>query len=56
MNNLIQGGINISWEEVESVCVNCLPSRPRIAEVLIKHGYVHTISEGFAKYLDSGTK
>lgn len=40
VDNLIKGGINITWEQVMERCHNCLPSRPRIAEVLIVYVFL----------------
>lgn len=35
VENLKNAGIRITWEQVMQHCQNCLPSRPRIAEVLV---------------------
>lgn len=62
VDNLIGGGINITWEQVMERCHNCLPSRPRVAEVLIVYVFlfydrqanqvVTTVNEAFDKYLN----
>ena len=44
--NLQKGGVAITWEEVLEQCKNCLPSRPRIAEVLVVEVcYSHSLVE-----------
>ena len=35
IEKLQQGGIPITWEQLEKHCQTCLPSRPRIGEVLV---------------------
>ena len=35
IEKLQQGGIPITWDQLEKHCQTCLPSRPRIGEVLV---------------------
>ena len=56
MDLLIQDGFNITWNEVMDRCKNCLPSRPRIAEVLCAHQYATSVSDAFNKYLHNDSK
>ena len=53
---LIKDGFNITWDEVMDRCKNCLPSRPRIAEVLCAHGYATSVADAFDKYLHNDSK
>lgn len=57
MVELLSGdGIQITWEDLENHCKNCLPSRPRIAEVLVQNGYGKTVAEVFDRYLTNRSK
>ena len=52
----IADGFELSWEELLDHCKNCLPSRPRIAELLVKHGYAMSVDDAFSKYLKHESK
>jgi predicted metal-dependent phosphoesterase TrpH len=53
LENLKSLEIEIDKSEIDLFDTK-VPGRPHIAELLIKHGYVKTISEAFAKYLGNG--
>jgi predicted metal-dependent phosphoesterase TrpH len=53
LENLKSLEIEIDKSEIDLFDTK-VPGRPHIAELLIKHGYVETISEAFAKYLGNG--
>lgn len=55
MRRLIQGGIDITWEEVEKHCGYSLPSRPRIAEVLVQKKIVSSVSNAFETLLNNNS-
>lgn len=50
---MIEGGVDITWEEVEKHCGYSLPSRPRIAEVLVQKNIVSSVDEAFQTILSS---
>lgn len=52
----VANGFELSWEELLDLCQNCLPSRPRIAELLVKHGYANSVADAFDRYLNNKTK
>jgi hypothetical protein len=47
-------GITIAPEEVREVAGSEVIGRPHVAEVLMRHGYVTSISEAFDRYLGKG--
>lgn len=47
-------GIPINAEEVREVAGSKVIGRPHVAEVLMRHGYVGSISEAFDRYLGKG--
>ena len=47
-------GIPIDAEEVREVAGSKVIGRPHVAEVLMRHGYVGSISEAFDRYLGKG--
>ena len=53
LENLKSLEIEIDKSEIDLFDTK-VPGRPHIAELLIKHGYVESISEAFAKYLGNG--
>lgn len=60
LQRLTDHGMPINEEEVLAVVPNCPPNahstigRPHIALAMLKKGYIHTIQEGFNKYLGEG--
>ena len=56
INLFIADGFDLTWEELLDHCKNCLPSRPRIAELLVKHGYATSVDNAFTKYLKHESK
>lgn len=51
VRRMIEGGVDITWEEVEKHCGHSLPSRPRIAEVLVQKKIVSSVNEAFETIL-----
>lgn len=62
LKNLAAHGMPISEEELLAVIPECPPNahstigRPHIALAMLKKGYIHSIQEGFNKYLGEGKK
>ena len=51
VRRMIEGGVDITWEEVEKHCGYSLPSRTRIAEVLVQKKIVSSVNEAFETVL-----
>ena len=55
VRRMIEGGVDITWEEVEKLCGHSLPSRPRIAEVLVQKKIVSSVNEAFETILSGSS-
>ena len=51
VTRLKQAGVTIDAEEVFAVAGQGTVGRPHVAQVLLKHGYISTLSEAFARYI-----
>ncbi len=51
IRNLAADGVAIDYEQVLNLAHNGSLGRPHLAEALLQNGYVHSISEAFARYL-----
>lgn len=54
ISRLNELGYGVTMEDVREQAGSELIGRPHIALALIKHGYIHSIEEGFAKFLSPG--
>lgn len=54
IKNLQKLGCQITYDEVESVAEGNAIGRPHIAKIMIRHGFVSSSYEAFAKYLKKG--
>ena len=50
---LKEKGVEIPLEEVEELAAGGVVARPHFARVMLRHGYVSTTEEAFARYLDT---
>ncbi len=51
VKRLTRAGVTIDAEEVLAVAGQGTVGRPHVAQVLLKHGYISTLSEAFSRYI-----